>query len=381
MSNAIQRLIERLRGRPRLALGVGLTAIAAVVVGAVLGTVLLGARGVASEPAASEAPTAGETATARPSATVRASVNSPTPSPSETPTETSSPGPVATPVASPTPTTEPGYVPPPDDGWDPLPAMPNADALQMVDVVTLFDGRVVAFRFPPEGLYGGPLDVMVIRPGDDAWEPVALSREITINGGNAFTVTPSGLIYTHNWVIDPAKDPWSVEAFDLAPESDRADALIPVGTGPDGRIYHPAVDDGRSLIAFDPQTGEFTTSSRSTISFHDAISIQSVLGGDELVYLIDTATILAYDPGADTWAVAARLVDFMHAGTAGIGPDDRITLLRDNGELYVWPGQGELEPLDRPFEAPSAWNPVFHTGPDGRLWAVDDANPFVFAGP
>jgi hypothetical protein len=99
------------------------------------------------------------------------------------------------------------------------------------------------------------------------------------------------------------------------------------------------------------------------------------------VYLIDLGVLLIYDPASDEWSLAARTPVFVHANTAGIAPGDRITMLGDDGEIYIWPGHGgDFEGVLRPMEARSSWSPIFLTGPDGYLWAVDDTQPFVYTG-
>ena len=97
--------------------------------------------------------------------------------------------------------------------------MPGGAQFLTADALVLPDGRIVVFRWDRGGQPNR--DVLVYDPDRDEWSVPTFDRELpTIGTDQAFALGSDGMIYSHESMIDPTSDPWTVTPFDMVRESD-----------------------------------------------------------------------------------------------------------------------------------------------------------------
>ncbi|HSK93396.1 MAG TPA: hypothetical protein VLA76_04985 [Candidatus Angelobacter sp.] len=380
VADRLRRFGQAVRTRPQVALVTAVVALAAILAGGAVALALGGPRDVSSAPsesptllAATEDPSPTPTPSPQPSPTL---TPSPTPSatatPTDEPTRSATPSPTAAPTATPSRSPEPT---PQDRSWMALPPMPNAPAYFVRDVVTLADGRLAVFRYERTGSQRA--SVLTIESGDERWTPVDLDEPLDDFTLWIWTQGPDGLLYSHARVIDPSGTSWDVEPWD--PGFDE-EPVAPIATGRDGRLIYREAEHLAELLFVDPETGDWQRSSENTIIGNvDAIHV-----GADLLYLVETEAVASYDPATDSWA-ALTTMPYVNAARSGIDPDERLIFLDGwesrNQQIFVFdPATGAWSELPRPLAASPTWNPIFRTGPDGRLWAVDAEQSFIYLG-
>lgn len=107
---------------------------------------------------------------------------------------------------------------------------------------------------------------------------------------------------------------------------------------------------------------------------------ESILPGMEVVYAVSMVDVAAYDPVTDAWHDVSANPGDQDALGAGIGPDGRIYLKSFwDTRVTAWDGEsGRWLSVQPPPYVDDSWRPLFLTGPDGQLWALDDGGSFVF---
>ena len=367
-TDPVRRFIATLRARPRVALATAATAIAAIATGSVL-AMALGQRGVAGAPSASDIAT--------PSATPASSLPSPSPTatPPSSPTPTAaqpSEAPTASPVTTPSATPEPVA----DSHWAALPPMPDAEAWLVDDALMLDDGRLVVFRSPY--MSRGAYMAISIGEGDTEWTVELPGTSFTDDITQRWAQAGDGRIYSHQWVIDPTVTPWTVEPFLI--DGEVVDAAV--ATGPGGNLYFN-VPDGSHLVAVDPATGMASPTSENTV----ITDVFNLVAWQDRIYATSISEIAAYDPATDTWADVMEFNSWQGAHRGDFAPDGLLYSL--DADEYgaprlleaADPATGEVVEIPRPLDAARDWNPIFITGPDGRLWAVDRVQSYAYVGP
>lgn len=380
VSERLRRFAATLRARPRVAAVTGAVALAAVLTGGALAMALGGPRGVAHAPTPSQSPSPTlPAATDEPTPSTTATPAPPTPTASPTtdaPTPSETPSPTAVATATPLPTPDPTPDPTPEDRfWTALPQMPNAPDHFVRDVVVLDDGRLAVFRYERTG--DQRVSLLTIEPGDERWTPIEVDEPFDDFTIWIWTQGPDGRLYSHGLVIDPSGTSWDVEPWD--PGFDE-EPVAPIATGPDGRLYFREAEHLPELLILDVETGEWKRSSENTI----IAQVDALLVSDGLIYLAETEEVASFDPVTDRWESVTRM-PYVNAARGGIGPDGRLVFLdawesENQAILVLDPDTGEWSELPRPTSASSTWNPIFRTGPDGRLWAVDAEGVFVYLG-
>jgi hypothetical protein len=381
------RIVSSWNRSPARWAAVGSTAAAAVLFGAVVGL---------SINSTTEPMVAGASPTVRPSST-----GNPSPTPIPTPQATKLP--FATPgVEEPEPSESaapsaeeprPAATATPDEGgwgaaggggddgytltgtWEPLPAMPRPDDPSISHALLLPDGRVVAFRWTGE--WSGEPEVNTLTPGADRWEVVEIEDEasITLGSDQAYVLGADGRLYTHDLILDPRHDRWTVEPFRLVLETD-VWAGMPLAAGPDGRIYRPADDvfHGTELVIYDPIADEFSRSSLTS-------EVGWLVGGSDRLYLLGTR-VSSYSPWTDTWQIEPITpppFDFWPRNAAA-GSDGRLYIREwDSAAIWAWnPGTVTWLTVEPPSSEAADWFPQLVTGPDDRLYAIHPRGSFAF---
>ena len=365
---------ESIRSRPLpWAIGFGV-ALAAIASGALMAAVISGGpRGTGQ--AASDEPTVSASASGS---------EEPSPSPTSTPEATPSPSPTPTPGAvppSPTPTPEEGFGGAPAPSWDiegtwtALPAMPDAYAYALSDVLVLRDGTLVVFRWQQDPGVDG---AQVLRYDEDRAAWVAVATEPLLTGTDEpWAQAADGRIYTFETLIDPSTTPWSVDPFQLISISEPW-AGQGLDAGSDGRIYLALPIPGAQLQIYDPVLDRRETTSKT----NEAVGRCVLRALDHRVVAIDQIGFAFYDPTSDSWSdVVEAPGGDVDCFSAGYGPDERlyVTSFTFGGDIQAWDeSTGAWSSVEPPPDPQEFFHPRFVTGPDGRLWAIEPHGSFAF---
>ncbi len=265
--------------------------------------------------------------------------------------------------------------------WEALPAMPGGAQFLTADALFLPDGRVVVFRWDRGGQPSR--DVLVYDPDTDEWSIPTVDGDLpTIGTDQAFALGSDGLIYSHESMIDPTSDPWTVTPFDMVREGDTW-AGSNLAADADGHIQRPADDTSSArteLISYDPATDTFARSSDVEGNFDTVIG-----GGDSLVlvgFLDGDASAIEYAPATDAWSGPHPIrngdLRFDHGAVA------------NDGEIYVPGFDPDAPELWRFSLNDDTWSSVevptdgysgtveLVLGPDGRLYAFGTEDAWAF---
>ena len=380
----IRSFIDWVRRSPARSIVAGVAAVGAVLGGAAFAIALSNAGGRPTADAGvsqSQFATEGsQSPSAVPSSTPMSS-----PSPTASPTPTAAASQPATPTPTPTPETGIGGIPGPTydvtGTWESLPTMPGGPQFLTADALFLPDGRIVVFRWDRGGEPNR--DMLVYDPNADEWSVPRFDGELpTIGTDQAFALGSDGLVYSHEYMIDPTSDPWTVTPFQMVRESD-----IWAGTNlaadADGHIQRPADDTTSArtqLVAYDPATDTFERSSDVAGNF------DTIVGGRDSLVLFGAldgdASAIEYAPATDAWSGPHPIpngdLPFHHGAVAGDGeiyvpglyPDApelwRLSLNDDSWSYVEVPEDGYSGGVELLWEA------------DGRLYAFGRDDAWVF---
>ena len=373
---------------------------AAVIVGAIIvgGGIAFGLNGIRGDGDVATAPSATPTDTDAPMPSSSSASATPTATPS--PTLDASVSPAATPgveTPPPTPTEAPGPSPADENRlagtWEALPPHPGGlarDQISSSDAIRLPDGRI-AVLFAHER---GDGCIWIYSPATDAWEEADAEGPTTwdcfIFTDERFIRGTDGRYYSTYRIIDVTTDPWQVT---YAPWHGVEDGPDNLGMTPDGRLWTAqAWCDGAChtrMFEVDAQTGAMSEASRGPSRTNPG----KVIPGppSSTLFLADFGKApLTYQPGSDTWIKLDHFPRQPHWERWMSLEWDRAKLTDDGWlwadasntpapELYVRdPDTGTWLRVETPPDLRERWRPVFIDGADGRIYAMDARQPYVF---